>query len=70
MDRREKFFAYQTIESLQAYLLIEQSQRVVEMHRRSRGWAFERYTEGSVRLDCLDLEVSLEVLYEDVVLAE
>lgn len=66
IDRREKFFAYQTIESLQAYLLIEQDQRAAEIRRRSRGWAFERYTDGSVRLDCLDLEVSLDVLYEDV----
>ncbi|MFP4061946.1 MAG: Uma2 family endonuclease [Halochromatium sp.] len=66
IDRCEKFFAYQTIESLQAYLLIEQNQRAVEIRRRSRGWVFERYTEGSVWLDCLDVEVSLEMLYEDV----
>ena len=68
LDRREKFFAYQTIPSLQEYILIEQNCRAVEIHRRDRGWALERITEGSVRIECLDVEVSLETLYEDVVL--
>jgi Uma2 family endonuclease len=54
IDRREKFLAYQTIPSLQEYLLIEQNSRAVEMHRRAQGWAMERITEGSVRLDCLE----------------
>ena len=68
LDRREKFFAYQTIPSLQDYLLIEQESRAVEIHHRARGWALERISEGNVRLDCLDVEVSLEALYEDVTL--
>ena len=66
LDRREKFLAYQTIPSLQEYLLIEQDRRAVDIHRRAHGWALERITEGGVRLECLDVEVSLETLYEDV----
>lgn len=69
IDRREKFLAYQTIPSLQEYLLIEQNSRALEMHRRAQGWALERITEGSVRLGSLDIEVSLETLYEDVTLS-
>ncbi len=68
LDRREKFFAYQTIPSLQEYLLIEQDCRAVEMHRRAAGWSLERITEGNVRLDCLEIDVALETLYEDVTL--
>ncbi|WPL16919.1 hypothetical protein Thiowin_01899 [Thiorhodovibrio winogradskyi] len=66
LDRREKFLAYQTIASLQAYVLIEQHLRAVEIYRRYRDWAMEHITEGSLRLDCLDVEVSLDTLYEDV----
>lgn len=66
IDRREKFFAYQSIASLQEYLLIEQNDRSVEIHRRARDWAAERITEGSVYLGCLDVEVPLDVIYEDV----
>ncbi|MBK1723329.1 Uma2 family endonuclease [Thiocystis violacea] len=66
IDRREKLWAYQTIPSLQECLLISQSAREVEIHRRARGWALETVAEGSVRLDCLDVELPLDVIYEDV----
>ncbi len=66
IDRREKFWAYQTIPSLREYLLISQSAQEVEIYRRTRGWAPETVTEGSVRLDCLDVELPLEMMYEDV----
>nr|WP_274607603.1 Uma2 family endonuclease [Thiococcus pfennigii] len=69
IDRREKLFAYQTLPSLEEYLLIEQDSRTVEIHRRAQGWAMERIIEGYVRLHCLEVEVPLEVLYEDVPLA-
>ncbi len=66
IDRREKFWAYQTIPSLQEYLLISQTAREVEVYRRARDWAQEIVTEGSIRLDCLDVELGLEAIYEDV----
>jgi len=69
IDRREKLFAYQTIPSLQEYLLIEQDWRAVEIHRRRQGWGAEYLTDGGVRLDCLEVEVPLDVIYEDVPVA-
>lgn len=66
IDRREKLFAYQTIPSLQEYVLISQTKREIEVHRRARDWAQDIITEGSVRLDCLDTDLPLDVIYEDV----
>jgi len=66
IDRREKLLAYQTLPSLMEYLLVDQHQRRVEVYRRAQGWALDVLTEGAVRLDCLDHEVPLDVIYEDV----
>lgn len=63
IDRREKFLAYQTIPSLQEYLLVSQNGRRLQLHRRSRDWVAEVGTEGAIRLDC---ELTLDVVYEDV----
>jgi len=69
IDRREKLLAYQQNPSLREYLLIEQDARAVEIHRRSQGWGAEYLTDGGVRLACLDVEVPLDVIYEDVPVA-
>jgi Uma2 family endonuclease len=66
VDRREKLFAYQTIPSLQEYLLVAQAQREVTVYRRTNGWAGETMTGGDVRLDCLGWDLPLDVMYEDV----
>ncbi|QGU31838.1 Uma2 family endonuclease [Thermochromatium tepidum] len=66
IDRREKLLAYQTLPSLIEYLLVDQYLRRIEVYRRAQGWALEVCTEGAVRLDCLGIEVPLEVIYEDV----
>jgi Uma2 family endonuclease len=66
IDRHEKLFAYQTISSLQDYLLVSQDRRAVQTHRRSNAWASEVVTEGSVRLDCLEPDLGLDAIYEDV----
>lgn len=66
IDRREKLFAYQTIPSLQEYLLVSQDQQSLQIHRRSTHWAPETLTEGCIRLDCLGFDLSLDVIYEDV----
>lgn len=70
IDRREKLFAYQTIPSLQEYLIIEQDRQAIEIYRRAKHWAAEYRTDGHVWLDCLDMAVSFATLYEDVVLPE
>ncbi len=66
IDQREKLFAYQTIPSLQDYLIVSQTQRVLQIHRRLRDWTPEHITEGGVWLDCIQVELALDVIYEDV----
>ncbi len=65
-DRREKLLAYTQLASLQAYLLVAQDKRQVEVYRRVESqWLPELYTEGSFWLPCLDLKLSLSEIYED-----
>ena len=66
IDRREKLFAYQSIPSLREYLLVDSIARAVEIYRSPQGWRHEIATEGFVRLDCLDVELPLDAIYEDV----
>ena len=65
-DSSEKLFAYQTIPSLQEYLLISQAYREIQIFRRKHDWATETCNEGSVRLDCLGFDLPLDLIYEDV----
>src|SRR6266850_2961353 len=41
LDRREKRLAYQTIETLEDYLIVSQDRREVTIFRRSNDWAAE-----------------------------
>jgi len=66
LDRREKMLAYPAIPSLQEYVLVAQDVRRVEVYRRENDWAPEVYTEGEVPLRCLEVEVPVESVYEDV----
>jgi Uma2 family endonuclease len=66
IDRREKFWAYRSLPSLQEYVLISQTERRVEIYRRSADWGCETVTAGDLRLGRLPAEISLETLYEDV----
>jgi Uma2 family endonuclease len=66
IDRREKFLAYQTLPSLQEYLLVVQDARRVEIYRRSQDWLPEYHADGALRLDCLDTELKLDDIYADV----
>ncbi|MEY6433056.1 Uma2 family endonuclease [Thioalkalicoccus limnaeus] len=68
IDRIEKLLAYQTIASLQEYLLIAQHRPEVWVHRRARDWAGELVTDGAVRLDCLGYDLPLATIYEEVAL--
>ncbi len=66
IDRHEKLLAYTQLASLQAYLLVAQDKRQVEVYRRVESqWLPELYTEGSFWLPCLDLKLSLSEIYED-----
>lgn len=64
IDRAEKLLAYQSIPSLESYLVIWQDVPCVEVHRREGGWRRTRYTQGEIRLPCLgEVGVRIEDLY-------
>ncbi|MEC4804356.1 MAG: Uma2 family endonuclease [Jaaginema sp. PMC 1079.18] len=71
-DRGDKFIDYQSLDSLQEYVLISTQQQRVDCYRRSdrRQWLFEFFAPNQVNfhLSSIDLEVSFAALYEDVVL--
>jgi Uma2 family endonuclease len=66
VDRREKMLAYQTLPSLQEYVLVAQDVQRVEIYRRANGWQVEYVESGEIRLDCLDASVTLDAIYADV----
>jgi Uma2 family endonuclease len=66
IDRREKMLAYQTLPSLQEYLLVAQDDRQVEVYRRRNEWKPEIINDGQFHLDCLDLSISIDDVYFDV----
>jgi Uma2 family endonuclease len=69
IDQREKLFAYTTIESVRAYFIIHQDQRTIENHWRDAEdkWRHETlYEDGSLRVPCLNMDLSLDDIYEGV----
>lgn len=68
LDRREKMLAYQTIPSLQEYILVSQNSRQIEIYRRRNDWKPDIIQQGNFHLDCLDLSVNIEDVYIDVTL--
>jgi Uma2 family endonuclease len=66
-DRREKFLAYQTIESLQEYLLVAQDERRITVFRRDAGWRAEHLSTGdTLTLPSLDFSMAVAEVYEGV----
>ena len=65
-DRREKLFAYQSVPSLNYYLIVDPDERFVELYRRDeRGWWYHEFRgDGVVKLGCPQLELSLAQIYE------
>ena len=70
IDRGEKLDAYRSISSLQAYLILDHRRRRVERHWRGAlgsEWRREETVgEGRVRVPCLDVELTLDEIYERV----
>ena len=66
VDRREKLFAYQSIESLEEYVLIGQDQKEVTVFRRANDWKAEKTSglNASVILGSLALSLPLAAIYE------
>ncbi len=69
LDRREKLFNYQKLESLQEYVLVSQSELKVELYRKDLdgGWLVQSLGAGdSLDLQSIDLAIALSEIYEDV----
>ena len=68
LDTIEKRVAYQSLVSLQEYVLVAQSHREVSIYRRTgQDWEIETHTEGDqVRLNSVGLTLPIEQIYEDV----
>ena len=67
-DRGDKFHHYRHLESLQEYVLISQSQPVIDvMQRGNSSWQFNTYTaEDTFRLESLEFEGAIAQIYEDI----
>ncbi|PWU20769.1 MAG: hypothetical protein C5B50_03190 [Verrucomicrobia bacterium] len=68
IDRREKFLAYTTLDSLDEYVLTAQDTPEAIIFRRVSNWAQEKTIGGTGRLGLksLGLELSVGELYEGV----
>ncbi len=68
-DRREKWLAYQTLDSLREYVLIAQDKMSVVCFRRDeagRWWEDTIHPSDSVNLASVGLRISVAEIYEDV----
>jgi Uma2 family endonuclease len=64
-DKREKLQAYRSIESLQGYLMVDAMQKTVDyLERASTGWRSSRQSEGEVHIQCLELKLSVEAIFD------
>jgi Uma2 family endonuclease len=69
IDRGEKLDAYRSISALQAYLIVDHRRRRVERHFRDPSGEWRRdesVGEERVRVPCLDVELTLDEIYERV----
>ncbi|HEY0048398.1 MAG TPA: hypothetical protein VGB68_03875, partial [Pyrinomonadaceae bacterium] len=73
-DRAEKFLSYQTLPSLEEYVLISQEKPLVEQHikREDGNWIYQATigTESSVTFPSVEVTLSLDEIYDLVELEE
>jgi Uma2 family endonuclease len=65
-DRGDKRLAYQSLPSLQEYVLVAQDEPSIEIFRRTKaGWTSTTYTgiDTLIKLRCIELEILLTRLY-------
>jgi len=71
-DRGDKFVDYQTLESLEEYVLINTRHQRIECFRRDSGgrWLLQTYTQATPQfeLQSVDFSDTLAAIYEDVIL--
>lgn len=68
VDKREKFFAYTSIKSLEEYVLVSQEAREVTVFRRADDWKAVPYSGAKTKLVLKSLKVTLPLsaVYEGV----
>lgn len=70
-DRGDKFADYQTLDSLQEYVLLNTKRKRVECFRRNEAglWVLQFYTDQqeTFRLESIDFAGTVESIYEDVI---
>ncbi len=71
-DRGDKFADYQTLDSLQEYVLVNTKHQRIECFRRTDSglWLLQSYTpvHNTFRLESINFEGAIADLYEDVIL--
>ncbi|WP_265263021.1 Uma2 family endonuclease [Spirulina subsalsa] len=70
-DRGDKFNDYQTLASLEEYVVVSSTHQRVEIFRRKPShWQYEAYTleRPNFRLESIALDVGIPDIYEDVVI--
>ena len=67
-DLGDKFAAYQQLDSLREYVLVDQDRVRVQIYRRRDGqwWVDSVGPGGRLRLDSVELDCPVEALYEDL----
>ncbi len=68
IDRREKFFNYRKIDTLQEYVLVAQDKLEVTVYRRANQWGPEVVTKAiqSLRIPSLKFQMRLSAVYDEV----
>jgi Uma2 family endonuclease len=63
-DRREKLQAYQTIETLQGYLMVDHEKKYVEyLERTPTDWMLTKLESGELKATCLQTTFKLEDIF-------
>lgn len=67
-DLGDKFAAYQQLDSLREYVLVDQERIRIHVYRRRDGewWVDNVGPGGRLRLDSVELDCPVETLYEDL----
>ena len=68
IDKREKFFAYTSISSLEEYVLVSQTRCEATVFRPGEGWKAEHFSEANneIMLRSLDQLLPFSLIYEGV----
>ena len=70
IDRKQKRIDYQMLDSLQDYVLVAQTEPLVEVYSRASdgGWTQTIYgADETVNLPSIDLQLEIAVIYEDII---